>query len=101
MKEAIVQRQQKPVRAGYKPKHLAVDEFAIHKGHNYATCVMDLDTGEVLWIGKGRTKGDFSLFFQKIDMKYLSGVEAVAMEIVSNLVRNFDSEKSHISIMLR
>ena len=26
---------------------LAVDEFAIHKGHTYATCVMDLETGEV------------------------------------------------------
>ena len=30
--------------------------------------MMDLDTGEVLWIGKGRTKADFSLFFQETDM---------------------------------
>ena len=36
----------------------------------------DLDTGEVLWIGKGRTKADFSLFFQETDMKYLSGPES-------------------------
>ena len=43
--------------------------------------MMDLDTGEVLWIGKGRTKADFSLFFQETDMKYLSGVEAAAMDM--------------------
>ena len=33
---------------GYKPKRLAVDEFAIHKGHTYATCVMDIDEGDVI-----------------------------------------------------
>ena len=81
MHKAIAQRQQELERTGYRPKHLAVDEFAIHKGHKYATCVMDLDTGDVLWVGKGRTKADFSVFFQEIDKQYLSAVEAVAMDM--------------------
>ena len=42
---------------------------------------MDLDEGDVLWVGKGRTKADFSRFFQEIDMNYLSEVEAVAMDM--------------------
>ena len=33
---------------GYKPMILAADEFAIHKGHSYATCVMDLEQGELV-----------------------------------------------------
>lgn len=81
MDEAISDRQLELSRQGYKPKHLAVDEFAIHKGHRYATCVMDLDEGDIIWVGKGRTKADFSNFFQEMDMDYLSEVEAVAMDM--------------------
>ena len=66
MDEAIAERRRKLLREGYKPKHLAVDEFAIHKGHRYATCVMDLDTGDVIWVGSGRTKADFAIFFQEM-----------------------------------
>jgi len=66
---------------GYKPVLLAVDEFAIHKGHTYATSVLDLQTGDVLWVGKGRTIADFQRFFEDIDPGYLSDVEAVAMDM--------------------
>lgn len=66
---------------GYKPTYLAVDEFAIHKGHTYATCVMDLQQGDVLWVGKGRATEDFRKFFLEYDMDYLSEVKAFAMDM--------------------
>lgn len=65
----------------YRPRLLAVDEFAIHKGHTYATCVMDLETGEVLWVGEGRSKEDFERFFAETDPSFLSCVMAVAMDM--------------------
>jgi len=65
----------------YRPQYLAVDEFAIHKGHRYATCVMDLAEGDILWVGRGRSKADFARFFGEIDPDYLSEVKAVAMDM--------------------
>ena len=48
MDEAIWEREKMLKEEGYKPRILAVDEFAIHKGHSYATCVMDLEQGDIL-----------------------------------------------------
>lgn len=46
MDDAVATRHRELLGEGYKPRHLAVDEFAIHKGHRYATCVKNLDTGK-------------------------------------------------------
>jgi len=81
MDEQLEKRSNELKSKGYKPKRLAVDEFAIHKGHTYATCVMDLDEGDVIWVGKGRAIEDFRKFFEDIDIDYLSEVEAFAMDM--------------------
>lgn len=63
MDDAIWKRENELKKVGYKSRILAVDEFAIHKGHSYATCVMDLEQGDVLWVGRGRAIKDFEKFF--------------------------------------
>ena len=80
--EAELESRKKQLKdSGYKPKYLAIDEFAIHKGHKYATCVMDIEQGDVIWVGIGRSMPDFNLFFSEVDMDYLSDVEAIAMDM--------------------
>ena len=81
MEDALEARTKSLKEQGYKPTYLAVDEFAIHKGHTYATCVMDLETGDVLWVGKGRAIEDFRKFFLEYDMDYLRDVKAFAMDM--------------------
>ncbi len=34
-----------------QPRRLVMDEFALYKGHRYASVVLDADTKRVLWIG--------------------------------------------------
>ena len=81
MDDAIWEREKELREEGYKPRILAVDEFALHKGHRYATCVMDLETGDILWVGKGRTLKDFAMFFEETASDTLSKVIAVAMDM--------------------
>lgn len=81
MEEALDWRKKELQDTDYKPVYLAVDEFAIHKGHSYATCVMDLVEGDVIWVGKGRSKDCFEKFFEEIDLKQLSEVKAIAMDM--------------------
>ena len=81
MDEAIWEREKMLREEGYKPRILAVDEFAIHKGHSYATCVMDLEQGDILWVGKGRAMKDFEKFFEDMPFNSLSAVIAVAMDM--------------------
>ena len=81
MDEALEDREQELSEIAYKPRYLAVDEFAIHKGHSYATTVMDIETGDILWVGTGRSIKDFEKFFQETNPDTLSAVMAVAMDM--------------------
>ena len=44
-------------------RRLAVDEFAIHRGHRYATVVYSIDTKKVLWLDRGRSRATLRKFF--------------------------------------
>lgn len=35
---------------------LVMDEFALHKGHRYATVIMDAERKRVFWVGKGNSR---------------------------------------------
>lgn len=37
-------------------KHLGIDEFLLHNGHKYATIIMNLDTGHILYLTHGKKK---------------------------------------------
>ncbi|WP_342656042.1 ISL3 family transposase [Shewanella algae] len=61
-------------------KRLVMDEFALFKGHRYATVVADTDTHQVLWIGEGRSREAIRPFFVKLG-QYCQQIEAVAMDM--------------------
>jgi transposase len=63
-------------------KHLAIDEFAVHKGHRYATVVMDLDTRRILWVGKGKSRRDVEPFFELLRQHHASGqIQSVSCDM--------------------
>jgi len=68
-----------------KPRHyskyIGVDEFLLHKGHRYATIVIDLTTGEILFCQKGKKKDQFKNFFKFVGNNWMNHVKAVAMDM--------------------
>jgi len=60
-----------------------VDEVAIHKGHTYLTTVLDLETGRIVWAGKGRTEATLASFFAELTPKQRKSIEAVAPDMAS------------------
>lgn len=37
-------------------RYLVMNEFALFKGHRYASVVIDAETRQVLWVGEGRSR---------------------------------------------
>ncbi|MEZ8704632.1 ISL3 family transposase [Vibrio cyclitrophicus] len=61
-------------------RQLVMDEFAIFKGHRYATVIADAQTHQVLWIGLGRSRKDIRPFFEMLG-EHAQNIEVVAMDM--------------------
>lgn len=64
-----------------QPTRLVMDEFALFKGHRYATVVLDADTRRVLWVGEGRSREAIRPFFEWLGPERCARIEAVAMDM--------------------
>lgn len=62
-------------------RRLMMDEFALFKGHRYATVVADADTQQVLWVGEGRSRAALRPFFTWLGPEGCASIESVAMDM--------------------
>jgi transposase len=62
-------------------RQIAIDEFAIQRGHRYATCVVDALTSRVLWVGRGNKREDLRKFYELLGPEGCSRLEAVVMDM--------------------
>lgn len=60
---------------------IAMDEFAIQKGHRYATVVVEPERKRVLWVGRGRARADVRPFFELLGPEGCQRLRAVAMDM--------------------
>lgn len=62
---------------------LLIDEFALRKGHRYATVVVEQRTKRVLWVGRGRRREDLKPFFELLGPEGCHRIKAVGMDMSS------------------
>lgn len=62
-------------------RRLVMDEFALHKGHRYATVVLDANRMRVLWVGEGNSRAAIRPFFEALGSEGCAQIEAVAMDM--------------------
>lgn len=67
-------------------KYLGVDEISVKKGHNYLTVVVDLETGQVVWVAKDRTAASLEEFFKKLK-RARACIAAIAMDMWPAYIR--------------
>lgn len=60
---------------------MAIDDFAIRKGHRFATLIVEPSRKEVLWIGQGRGLAELRPFFEALGPEGRQRVRAAVMDM--------------------
>ena len=80
-------------------KCLAIDEFKLHDGHQFAAHIIDLAAGHVLWIARGKKKQVVYDFIDHAGMEWMEHVEAAACDMNSDFQEAFEERCEWISIV--
>ena len=60
---------------------IGMDEFAIQKGHRYATVIVEPTRKRVLWVGRGRGRADVRPFFELLGPQRCRSLRAAVMDM--------------------
>ncbi len=77
-------------------RYLAIDEFKLHNGHRFATHIIDLETGHILWLAKGKKKQVVYDFIKFVGMSWMKGVIAIACDMNADFERAFQEKCPHL-----
>ena len=80
-------------------RFLGIDEFKLHNGHKYATHIIDMKTGHILWISEGKKKQVVYDFIEHVGLEWMSHVEAVALDMNSDFQEAFLEKCPHLRVV--
>jgi len=68
-------------RAHRTLRRVGIDEKSVKKRHVYFTIVSDLETSDVIWVGRGRKKETLDAFWAGLSEEERAQIEGIAMDM--------------------
>lgn len=78
------------------PSVIGLDEFKLHHGHRYATVILSMETGHVLYLARGKKKQVVYDFIDFVGEEWMESVEAVCCDMNSDFQDAFEERCTHI-----
>jgi transposase len=78
---------------------LVIDEFAIQKGHRYATVIVEPRTKRVLWVSRGRDRAALRPFFELLGPAGCARIEAAAVDMSGSYADEVRAHCRHAQIV--
>jgi len=80
-------------------RQIVIDEFAIQKGHRYATVVAEPQTRRVLWVGRGRGREALRPFFELLSPAGCAQLEVAVMDMSEGYELETRAQCPHVTII--
>lgn len=78
---------------------IGMDEFAIQKGHRYATVIVEPRRKRVLWVGRGRGREDVRPFFELLGPTGCAQLQAAVMDMNAGYPEEVRAHCPHAAIV--
>jgi len=69
-------------------RRIGIDEKSVKKRHVYFTIVSDLESGDVIWTGRGRKRETLDAFWAGLSLEERTQIEGVAMDMHDPYIRS-------------
>ena len=80
-------------------RYIGIDEFKLHNNHKYATHIIDLETGDVLYISHGKKKKVVYDFIALVGDVYMKNIVAMACDMNSDFYEAINEKYPHIEVV--
>lgn len=98
--ERALQARLGPIELGLRDvRVIAIDEFAIQRGHRYATVVVEPTRKRVLWVGRGRGREDLRGFFELLGPDGCAALKAVVTDMSPAYVAEVQHHCPHAALV--
>jgi transposase len=79
-------------------RYIAIDEISTKKGHTYLTIVMDLESGAVLFVGRGKAANSLDPFWKRLKAAHAQ-IQAVAIDMSAAYYQAVTEHLPHAAVV--